>query len=151
LSLKTHDTTTPLLFNLGVSVASVLASSESSFIFRLDSSQADASSGLLVDEGTELGLAGDNSVSNTHLVAEGRKPHHEFERINIVGNQDKLGLLLLDELGDVVETVLGDEDVLLGFDGLAFSFSLGLLDTLGLLFSSSLGSILGEETEDISS
>ena len=133
-----------------MSVAGVLAGSESSLILRVDTSQAYASGGLLVNEGTELSLARDNGVSNTHLVAEGGEPYNEFEGIDVVSNQDELGLLLLDELGDVVETVLGDEDVLLGFDGLAFSFSLGLLDTLGLLFSSSLGSILGEETEDIS-
>ena len=151
LSLKTHDTTTPLLFNLGVSVAGVLAGSESSFIFGLNSSQADARSGLLVDEGTELGLAGNDGVSNTHLVAESRKPHNKFERIDIVSNQDELGLLLFNELGNVIETVLSDEDVLLSFDRLAFSFSLGLFNTLSLLFSSSFRSILGEEAEDVSS
>ena len=150
LSLKTHDTTTPLLLNLGVSVASVLATSESSLILRIDTGQADAGGSLLVDESTELSLTSNDGVSDTHLVAESGEPHNKFEGIDVVGNQNNLSLLL-DELGDVVETVLGDEDVLLGFDGLAFSFSLGLLNTLGLLFSSSLGSILGEETEDISS
>ena len=150
LSLKTHDTTTPLLLNLGVSVAGVLASSKSSFILRVHTGQAHASGSLLVDEGTELSLAGDDGVSNTHLVAESREPHDEFEGIDIVGNQNELSLLLLDELGDVVQTVADEVGSTLLLNGLAFHFSLGLLSETSLLLGSSLGDILGEETEDIS-
>ena len=150
LSLKTHDTTTPLLLNLGVSVAGVLAGSESSLILRVDTSQAHASGGLLVNEGTELSLARDNGVSNTHLVAEGGEPHNEFEGIDVVSNQNELGLLLLDKLGDVVKTVTDEVGSTLLLDGLTFDFSLSLLSETSLLLSSSLGDILGEETEDIS-
>lgn len=103
-----------------------------------------------MNEGTELSLARDNGVSNTHLVAEGGEPHNEFEGIDVVSNQDELGLLLLDKLGDVVETVTDEVGSTLLLDGLTFDFSLSLLSETSLLLSSSLGDILGEETEDIS-
>ena len=94
LSLKTHNTTTPLLLNLGVSVAGILATSESSFILRIDTGQADAGGSLLVNESTELSLTSNDGVSNTHLVAESREPHNEFEGIDVVSNQNDLSLLL---------------------------------------------------------
>ena len=150
LSLKTHNTTTPLLLNLGVSVAGILATSESSFILRIDTGQADAGGSLLVNESTELSLTSNDGVSNTHLVAESREPHNEFEGIDVVSNQNDLSLLLLDELGDVVETEVDVVGRTLVLNGLAFNFSLSLLSQTSLLLSSSLGGILSEETEDIS-
>ena len=150
LSLKTHNTATPLLLNLGVSVAGTLATSESSLILRIDTGQADAGGSLLVDESTELSLTSNDGVSDTHLVAESREPHNEFEGIDVVSNQDNLSLFLLDELGDVVETEVDVVGRTLVLNGLAFNFSLSLLSQTSLLLSSSLGGILSEETEDIS-
>lgn len=149
LSLKTHDTTTPLLLNLGVSIAGLLAGSESSLILRIHRGQAHASGSLLVNESTELSLTSNDGVSNTHLVAESREPHNKLKRINIVSNENELSLLLLNELGHIIETVTDDNGSLL-LNGLTFSFSLSFLNKTSLLLSSSLGSILTKETEDIS-
>lgn len=49
-----------------------------------------------MDDGTETSLTLDDNVGNTHLAAEGREEDDELDGVDVVGNQDKGGLLVLD-------------------------------------------------------
>jgi len=62
---------------------------------------------LLVNNGTEPGLALHYRVGDTHLAAQRGKEDNQLNGVNVVGNQDQLRLLVLDETDDVVETELG--------------------------------------------
>ncbi len=70
-------------------------------------------SGLRVNEGSETGLALDNDIWDPHLAAKGRKEDNEFDRVNIISDNDEVGLLGFDEGDAVIKTVF-DEQRLLG-------------------------------------
>ena len=83
-----------------------------------------------MDEGAKAGLVLDNNEGDVHLTAESRKPHNELDRVDVASDGDELGLLLLDEGGDVLQAELNLEGgssrgILLG--GLGGSGLLGLL------------------------
>lgn len=59
-----------------------------------------------MDQLTQTGLALDNAVGNIHLAAQGGEPHNKLDGVNIVSDDHQLGLLRLNELGDVIQTVL---------------------------------------------
>lgn len=106
---------------------------------------------LLVDDGTETGLALDDGVGDTHLAAESWKEDDKLDRVNVVGDQDESRLLRLDEGDNVVETVLDDvgllADVLLL---LALGDGSGLLGETLLLVGLGLRAVLVEELEGLS-
>ena len=107
---------------------------------------------LLVDNGTQTSLALDNGVRDTHLTAESGKEDNQLNGVNVVGNQDERGLLVLDETNNVVETVLDVvrllADVLLL---LALSDSGGLTVETLLLLGLGLRTVLVEELEGLGS
>ena len=70
--------------------------------------------GLLVDELAEASLALDDAEGHALLAAESGEPHNELDGVDVVGDHNKLGLALGDEVGDVVETVLDAGLALLG-------------------------------------
>ena len=103
-----------------------------------------------MDDSAETGLALDNGVGDTHLLAEGRKEDDELNGVNIVGDQDKRSLLVLDETNDVVQTVLDGvgllADILLL---LALLDGSSLLEETLLLLGLGLGAVLVEELESL--
>lgn len=105
--------------------------------------------GLLVHELTETGLALNNAVGHVHLAAEGGQPEHQLHGVDIVGDDDHLGLLGLDELGDVVQAIL---DVL-GLGALVDILVLGLGLSGGhealLLLGLGLRAVLGQKAEQV--
>lgn len=58
-----------------------------------------------MDDGSETGLVLDDDVRYTHLSAEGGDEDDEFDGVDIVGDDDELGCLCLDQGDDVVETI----------------------------------------------
>lgn len=101
-----------------------------------------------MNDGTEPGLALHNGVGDTHLAAEGREEDHQLNGVNVVGNQDKGSLLVLDKANHVVETELGG----VGLLGnilllLALGDGGGLLGQTLLLLGLGLRSVLVEELE----
>lgn len=82
-------------------------------VLALDSSQSQGSGGLLVYYCSEAGLALDNAVRDTHLLAEGGEPDDNLNGIDIVSNDNKLCLALLNQSGDVVDAILDDNRLLL--------------------------------------
>ena len=107
---------------------------------------------LLVDNGTETSLALDNGVRDTHLAAESGKENNQLNGVNVVGDEDKGSLLVLNEANNVVKTVLdvvgllGDILLLLAL-GNGGSLSVETLLLLGL----GLRAVLVEELEGLGS
>lgn len=105
---------------------------------------------LLVNDRSETSLALDNGVWNTHLSAESWEEDDQLDGVHIVGNEDKRGLLGLDERHNVVKTVLDGVWLLahvLLLLALGDSGSL-LVQTL-LLLGLGLWSVLVEELEGL--
>jgi len=105
-----------------------------------------------VDDRSETGLALDNGVWDTHLLAESGKEDNELDGVDIVGDEDEGSLLVLNEANNVVETVLDGVgllgDILLL---LALGDGGGLLGQALLLLGLGLRAVLVEELEGLGS
>jgi hypothetical protein len=154
LVLDTHDLTASLLASLNVVVEQRAGRGgkllQRGLVLLADLGEGKDGGGLLVHDSAETGLALDDDVRDVHLAAEGGKPDHKLNGFDIVGDDNELGLLLLDELGHVVQTELdelglGRLIVLLGLGSLSGSF-----ETLVLLLNG-LGAVLGQELEEVDS
>lgn len=105
-----------------------------------------------MDNSTETSLALDNGVRDTHLAAESGKENNQLNGVNVVGDEDKGSLLVLNEANNVVKTVLdvvgllGDILLLLAL-GNGGSLSVETLLLLGL----GLRAVLVEELEGLGS
>jgi len=154
LVLNSHKTTTPgdlvgsVLVELGHEV--LLEGIEILEVLLSNLGEGDAGSGLGVAELSESGLTLDNAVWDSLLSAESWEEDHHLKWVDIVGNDNELGLTFLDEGGNVVKTELegdwlwSDEAVLLSaLSGL----SLGLES--GLLVLGGLWGVLSEELEKL--
>lgn len=107
---------------------------------------------LLVDDRSETGLALDDAVWNAHLAAKGGQVNNQLNGVNIVGNNNQTGFLVLDQTNNMVETVF-DNIGLLGNILLLLSVldGLGLFEETLLLLSLSLRAVLVEQAEDLGS
>jgi hypothetical protein len=107
---------------------------------------------LFVDQSAEAGLALDDGVRNAHLAAESRQEDNQLNGVDIVGDEDEGGLLVLNQADDVVQTVLDSvrllADVLLL---LALLDGRGLAQETLLLLLLGLRAVLIEELESLSS
>lgn len=157
LSLGTHDTTTPLSAGLVVLLKVTVLDSgdelgELVLVLGADLGDGEDSSGLLVDDRSETGLALDNGVRDTHLLAKRREEDDELDGLDIVGDKDERSLLVLNEANNVVETIL-DSVGLLGNILLLLTLLDGgsLLEETLLLLGLGLRSVLVEELEGLGS
>lgn len=158
VGLGTHDTTTPVaggLLVVGLEVAVVDSGDELGqlgLVLGADLGESEDSGGLLVNDGTETGLALDDNVGDTHLAAEGGEEDNELDGVDVVGDQDERGLLVLDEADNVVQTELGGVgllgDILLL---LALRDGGSLLGQALLLLGLGLGAVLVEDLESLGS
>ena len=155
LILDTHDRSGRRLD--GSSVLDVLGSEvlleggEVLEVILVDISEGNTGGGLAVNKLSEGGLVLDNTVRNILGSAETRQEGAKLDGLNIVGNDDELGLAFLNKGGNMVQTEL--EDNRLGADVLSLvsslsGFSLRLKS--GLLVSSGLRLISVEELEELS-
>lgn len=115
-----------------------------------DLGEGEDSGGLLVDDRSETGLALDNGVWDTHLLAQRGEEDDELNGVNVVGDQDEGSLLVLNEADNVVETVLDGVgllgDILLL---LALLDGGGLLEETLLLLDLGLRTVLVQELESL--
>ena len=103
---------------------------------------------LLVYHCSETGLALDNGVWHTHLLAERWQEDNELDRVDVVGDEDKRSLLVLDETNNVVETVLDSVGLLADVLLLLTLLDGGsLLEQTLLLLSLGLRAVLVQELE----
>lgn len=149
LVLDAHDTTTPdsaellvvveLLTEVGRKGLQVLE------IFLVDFGKGNSGSSLHVDELAEAGLSTEEAVRNVLSSAKGGKMNNGLNGVNVVGNNNELGLALLNKSSHVVKSEL-DVDGLGSFAGTTL-LSCGLKAELLLLLG--LGLVLGEELEEL--
>lgn len=157
VGLGTHDATSPVtrgLLVVGLEVAVVDSRDklgELVLVLGADLGESEDGSGLLVDDRSETGLALDDDVGDTHLAAEGGEVDDELDGVDVVGDEDEAGLLVLDETDNVVQTELGGvgllADILLL---LALGDGGGLLGETLLLLGLGLRAVLVEELESLS-
>lgn len=123
---------------------------EVGLVLGTDVGQGDDGGGLLVDQGSETGLALDDGVWDLHLSAESWDEDDELDWVDVVGNEDELWLSVLDEGDDVVQAVL-DNVWLLGHVLLllALGDGGGLLGETLLLLGGGLRSVLVEQLEGL--
>jgi hypothetical protein len=74
------------------------------FVLVFDFGESDTGALFSSDELSESGFAFDDTVRNVHLSAESWKVDDDFNWVDIVGDNDKLGLFSLDEVNDLVDT-----------------------------------------------
>lgn len=105
---------------------------------------------LLVDDRTQTGLALDNGIGDTHLAAESGQEDNQLNGVNVVGDENQRGLLVLNETDDVVQTVL---DVVGLLGDILLLLALGDGGGLGvqtlLLLGLGLRAVLVEELEGL--
>jgi len=104
-----------------------------------------------VNELAEACLTLDEGIGDTLLSAEGGEEDEELDGINVVSHNNKLGLALLDEVGNVVKTELEDNWLsgLLGVSTTLLGLSLRL--KAGLLFLMGLGLVFSEQFKELGS
>lgn len=142
LVLDSHDTSAPVSSESLVVVelsSEVLGEVlEVLVVFLSNISHSNAGGGLLVDELAESCLALDEGVGDTLLSAEGGEETHEFDGVDVVSDDNELGLAFLNKGGHVVKTELEHVGLgsLLGITtgllGLSLLLESGLLLLLGL-------------------
>jgi len=109
--LAAHETATPLrsgIVELGHHV--FLEGLQFGDILLWDVGDASGSAGLLTDELTESGLGLNDAVWDVHFLAESWQPADDFDWVDVVSDDNEVGLLLLDQVSDVIETELDDWD-----------------------------------------
>jgi len=109
LALGAHDSAAPVLPDLLGSLVVVGLHGLDDFgelllVLVLDINEGDGSALLSADELSESGLTLDNAVWNVHLSAESWQVDDDFEWVDVVGDQDELGLLSLDQVDYLVDT-----------------------------------------------
>jgi hypothetical protein len=139
LVLDAHNTATPVssegLVLIELSAEVLGKNFEVLEVLLADISESDASGGLLVDELAEACLTLDEGEGDSLLSAESGEESEELKGINVVSNNNELGLALLNELGNMVETELDNNWLgsLLGLSATLLGLSLSLESDLLLL------------------
>jgi len=145
LVLDSHDTTTPLAAEgfvvIELGSEGLAKGLEILEVFFADLSEGNTGSGLGVDELAEVGLSAEEGEGDTLSSAESGQVNHHLNGVDVVGNDDKLGLVFFNKGGHVVETELESN----GLGGLASTTFLGGLLQSVLLLGSGLGGVLGEQ------
>ena len=144
LVLDSHDTTSPgssdvdvLDISLGEVGSELLDLNQ---VLGVHIGESNAGGSLKVDELSDGGLASHEAEWGSLLSAESWKMDHQLNWVNIVSNDNNLGLSFLNKGGDVVETEL--EKLWLVSLVSSFASLLGLsqlLESLGLFLSSLWG------------
>lgn len=147
LVLNAHNTATPVSAELFVVVELFAEVGRESLevleVFLVDFGKGNSGGGLHVDELAEVGLAADEAVRNVLSSAEGGQMDNSLYGVNVVSDDNQLGLALFNEGGNVVKTKLNVD----GLGSLAGTTVLsGFLKT-ELLFLLGLGLVLSEQLE----
>lgn len=115
------------------SLADLLNSFKSLFVLGSDVSEGNGASLLESNELPQSRLGFDNAVRNLFVSAEMRQPKNEFNWVDIGSNDNQLGFLLFNQSGNVAESGLQEERLLL-FSFLLVDFVLSFLLESFLLF-----------------
>jgi len=123
---------------------------EGAVVLLVDLDDGHAGGGLPVDSAAETSLVLDDAVGHAHLSAQGGQEQNNLNGLDIAGDGDELGSLLLNQSGDGVDAVtdnVGPLGLLLLGTALGLSLSLGP-QPLGLL-GLGLWTVLVKELEQV--
>lgn len=102
-----------------------------------------------MDNSAETSLALNDDVRDTHLTAKSRKEDDQFDRVNIISNDDERRLLCLDERDAVVETVFDEMRLLLRLLLFLLRGSLSSSSETGFLLLLGLRAVLVKQLEEL--
>jgi len=111
--IRNHVQNTDCRGNLQVGLGGGDNGSKFLLVLALDILESEDGSSLLVDDGAETGFGLDDDVWDTHLAAQGRDKNDELNGVNVMSNDDEVGLLGLDQSNTVVKTILDEEGFLI--------------------------------------
>ncbi len=105
-----HNTPSPLTESVGGIIVLFAVYVHQVFKFRLvalvNGGDGNTSSILLVDKGSKTRLVFHDAVRNIHLSAQSWHPDNQFDRVDVVSDDNKLGFLFFNKGGDVVQPEL---------------------------------------------
>jgi len=149
LVLDTHDTAAPLFaeaFVLVVAFHELLAQGlQIGNVLLVDIGKSNTGGILHVAEFAKVGLTTDEAEGNFLSTAESGQVNNSLDGVDIVGNNNDLSLVLLNEGGDVVKTEFDEKRL----GGLLVVLGLSSLLEALLLFGLALGGVLSEQFEEL--
>ena len=101
-----------------------------------------------MNEVTKTSLALDDDVRDAHFAAKSREPNNQLDGVDVMSNDDELGLLGFDKSGHVVETELENLG-LLALDGLSLGFSSSLNKKSVLLLLLGFRAVASQKTKQV--
>lgn len=120
------------------------------FVLGFNVSKSNRSYHFPTDELSKTSTSLDDAIRNVEFLAEGRKPDDDFDRVDVVGDNDELGFFLFDEGYDFVDPgfeTWGPDGGLVGLAGYA---SVGTFDETGLFLGFGFGGIFGSQFKQLS-
>jgi len=154
VGLDTHNTSAPTAAGLHILIEAGLEvldeTIEIALVLLSNSCQSDARSCLLVHKLSKTRLALHDAVGNVLLATQGWQPNNEFDGVDVMSNDHKLGRFLFNERSHVVEAILEDNR-LLRLCVLAVLLCCCSLQETGLLFLPCLRLVLLQGAEQLSS
>jgi hypothetical protein len=153
LTLLAHHSTTPSTSDINVVIVlrseGLAQSVKLSLVLLTDSGNGNGRTVLLVNQSTKTRLGLENAERNILLSAKSREPNNKLNWVNIMSNNNQLGLLILNSRSDLMETI--DERRRLLLSGI-LSSSLGLGNFLQalLLLLLSLWNVVLQQLQQLS-
>lgn len=153
-ALGTEQTTAPVTTDLVGTVVVVGLDGLDQFgevgaIASIDAGQRDRRAGLATHQGAQASLALDDAVRDAHFAAQGRQEQDHLQWVDVVRDDDQLGLLLFDQLGDGVDAGAHKVRLLLWLDLFAAGLGLGDLLQAVLLGQFRLWPVLFQQFEQL--
>jgi len=104
---------------------------------------------LLANELSQPGSSLNNNIGNILLAAKGGEPQDELDGVNIVGNDNQLGTVGLNERSDVVDSRDDGKGALDSVQRLSLGLGVSELGKALFLLELGLGAVLVEQAEQL--
>jgi len=154
LRFSTHDSTTPVFPNFFRPLIVVSPDGFNNFsqvllVFVVDFVEGNSGALFSADELSKSGFTFDDAVWNVHFSAQSWQVDNDFDWVDVVSNEHKLGLFSFDEVNDFVDA--GGQHWFSGSWGVWFAFGSGFGSSNEFSFFISFGlwGVLGGEFEDL--
>jgi len=119
-------------------------------IVRVNRGKSETGASLPSCDTSQPSLVLDDAVWHSHLAAQGGKEQNKLDGIDIVSDDDKLGLFLLDQFGDVVNSLANHSGALGRGVLLSSGSGLGTCDQPLLLGLTGFRTVLVHQLEQLS-
>merc|ERR1712241_926586 len=152
--LASKTSTSPVFPDLVTTLVEVSLDGLHEFVERaavvgLDRSKSETSAGLPSSDTSKPSLVLDDAVGDSHLAAQGGQEQNELNGVDVVGDDDELSFLLLDEPGHVVDSLTDHGSALGGSILLSSGTSFSASNQPLLLSLAGLGAVLVHKLEQL--